>query len=306
MARMIEKVIRYISDKNYRFTINSSFHLHDKMSDKEFICKQYKASFGLELNLNNPTTFNEKLQWLKLHMRDDRYTQMVDKYGVRDYIAQRIGSEYLIPLLGVWDNPDNIDFESLPNQFVLKCTHNSGVGMCICKDKGKINIPRVKKELRKGLNENYYIGNREWPYKNVVHRIIAEKYMDDGRGQLRDYKLHCFNGKCKIILVCDNRFSATGVTEDFYNTNWEHLDIKRPGIMNSEEKIEKPDQLIEMIDLAEKISEGLAFSRIDFYVVNKKIYFGEITFFPASGFKGFEPETWDAYFGSLLNIEEIT
>lgn len=302
ITNFVKKTNQYILDKNYRFLINSTFHLYDKMPDDVYLHKLYKASMGKELDLVNPKTFNEKLQWLKLYNRRKEYTKMVDKYEVRNYIADTIGQEYLIPLIGVWENPKAIDFSILPEQFVIKCTHNSGLGMTICKNKSILDISTTKRNLHRGWKQDYFKLNREWPYKDVTHRIIAEKYMDDGRGQLRDYKFHCFNGKCEFILVCDNRFASTGVTEDFYSPDWEHLDIKRPGIKNTDTIQNCPEKLTEMINLAEKLSEGIPFVRIDFYLVNHMVYFGEITFFPASGLKGFVPEEWDLRFGELIQL----
>ena len=174
--------------------------------------------------------------------------------------------------------------------------------MFICKDKTLIDTQAVKKGLRKGINENYYLLNREWPYKNVKHRIIAEKYLDDGRGQIKDYKFHCFNGKCRFILVCDNRFSENGITEDFYTSDWKKMDLKRPGTRNSESEMKKPEKLSEMIEIAETLSCNTRFLRVDFYFVNNEIFFGEMTFFPASGLKEFEPKEWDLKLGEYIKL----
>lgn len=271
--------------------------------DKAYLKTKFKVHMGKKLNLNNPQSFNEKLQWLKLYDRKPEYTQMVDKYEARKYIAEKIGEEYLIPLLGVWDNPEKIDFDSLPERFVLKCNHNSGLGMCICKDKAKLDINKVRKELKKGLKQDYFITSREWPYKNVKPRIIAEKFMEDENGaEIKDYKVHNFNGIPEFILVCEGRFSKEGLTEDFYDVSWSHIDLKRPGIPNKEEHHQKPDNLEKMLELSEILAKDIPFLRTDFYEVNGKIYFGEITFFPASGFKKFEPEEWDHKLGELIKL----
>lgn len=174
-----------------------------------YLRMRFKQRCGRSLNLAEPKTFNEKLQWLKLYNRKPEYTVMVDKYKVREYIAQMIGEEYLIPLLGVWDDPEDIDFDALPNRFVLKCNHNSGLGMCICKDKSKLDITKVKAELRKGLQQNYYLSSREWPYKDVPRKIIAEKYMEDASGDLKDYKFYCFNGEMKFVMINSDRNTYT-------------------------------------------------------------------------------------------------
>lgn len=271
--------------------------------DKLYLKAYYYNVFGKKLDLKNPKTFNEKLQWLKLYDRRPEYTMMVDKYKVRDYVSELIGEEHLIPLLGVWDDPDEIDFESLPNQFVLKCNHNSAVGMCICKDKTKLNIEEVKEKLRNGLSKDYYLSGREWPYKDVPRKIICEKYMTDSENEdLPDYKIHSFNGIPKVILVCSKRFKEEGLHEDFFNKNWEKLELKRPNAPNSEQQIPKPKELIEMLEFSEKISKNIPFARTDFYVVDGKIYFGEITFYPASGLESFSPEKWDEILGDWIKL----
>lgn len=305
MSRIIKAAGRFATSSDYRFLYLSNTGKYDSMPDEYYLKRKFKAIMGRELNVKNPITFNEKLQWLKLYDRKSLYTTLVDKYEVKKYVASIIGEEYIIPTIGVWDDPDEIDFEKLPNQFVLKCNHNSGLGMCICKDKNKLDYSKVRKELRKGLNQDYYLTGREWPYKNVKRKIIAEKFMVDhslgGEKDLVDYKVHCFNGIPKVILVCRDRFSQSGMTEDFFTTDWIHLDIKRPNHKNAK-YIERPKELEEMLKLAGKLAEGIPFSRIDFYTINGDVYFGEITFFPASGLQKFEPENYDEFFGKWLNI----
>lgn len=293
---------RYLFDQEYRFGVNNYVGLYRKMDDKYFIEKSYHKKFGKQLDLNNPKTFNEKLQWIKLNDHNPQYTILVDKVLARQYVAEKIGKQYLIPLIGVWDSPDDIDFNLLPNQFVLKCNHNSGLGMCICTDKSKLDKDKAKKELFRGLRQNYYLTWREWPYKNVPRKIIAEQYLEAPGNDLPDYKFHCFNGRVKLILVCRNRFGKSGMTEDFFDEDWRHLDIKRPGHENAAETIQRPEKLEEMIALAEKLSQNIPFLRVDFYYVNNRIYFGELTFFPASGFTKFVPEQWDTILGSYLQL----
>lgn len=272
------------------------------ISDKLFLSMKYKRVFGKDAYLDRPITFNEKLQWLKLYDHKPEYTVMVDKYRVREYIAEKIGEQYLIPLIGVWDSPDEIDFATLPNQFAMKCNHNSGLGMCICTDKETLNIKQVKSRLRSGLKQNYYLTGREWPYKNVPRKIVAEKFLKSDANGLTDYKIHCFNGVPKFILVCRDRFTDSGLTEDFYSPEWTHMNIKRPKIPNASTPFPKPEKLNEMLMLAEKLSKNIPFIRIDFYFVEGKIYFSELTFFPASGFEGFEPDEWDKIFGEWLTL----
>lgn len=272
------------------------------MSDEKYLKLKYRARIRKKLFLENPKTFNEKLQWLKLYDHKSEYTVMVDKYRVREYISEKIGEQYLIPLIGVWDSPDEIDFDKLPNKFALKCNHNSGLGMCICTDKSSLNIEQVKEELNKGLKQDYYLTGREWIYKDVPRKIIAEQFLKSDEGGLTDYKIHCFNGVPKFILVCRDRFAESGLTEDFYTPQWEHMDVKRPEIPNATEPIEKPKELEKMLMLAEKLSKDIPFIRIDFYFVEGKIYFSELTFFPASGFESFEPQIWDEKFGEWLTL----
>lgn len=302
LKRIISAGKKYITQSDYRFLFWAGRGRFDRWSDEEYVKKIYQASMGTPLDLDNPQTFNEKLQWLKLYDRRPEYTMMVDKYLVRKYIADKLGEEYLIPLLGVWDNPDDIDFDKLPNQFVLKCNHNSGLGMCICKNKSKLNIEKVKKELRKGLKQDYYLRGREWPYKDVPRKIIAEKYMTDGKDELVDYKIHNFDGIPKVILVCSGRFSINGLQEDFYNTSWEKLDIARPSHPHSKKEQAPPVELEKMLEFSAKLSKGMPFLRTDFYSANRKLYFGEITFYPASGMEKFSPEKWDYELGSWIKI----
>lgn len=299
----MNKIIKYIKNPQRIIAYLGAKGFFYWIEDENYIKLIFRGMYGRKLNLASPQTFNEKLQWLKLHDRKPEYTMMVDKYAVRKYIADTIGEEYLIPLLGVWDNPDDIDFDALPNQFVLKCNHNSGLGMCICKDKSKLDIDKIKAELRKGLQQDYYLTGREWPYKNVKRRIIAEKYMTTlGMDDLPDYKIHCFNGEPKFILYCSERFSKTGTKEDFLDTNWSKLPFKRPDLKCSDKILKKPSRLNEMLELAKILSRNIPFLRCDFYEIKGNVYFGELTFFPASGLEAFEPEEWDYKLGSWLKL----
>ncbi|ELC8380987.1 ATP-grasp fold amidoligase family protein [Clostridium perfringens] len=300
--KIINKLKKVLFDKDYRFLFMSGFGLFNSMSDEEYLKRKYHALMGYELNLNNPQTFNEKLQWLKLYNRQPEYTMMVDKYLVRQYISDKLGEEYLIPIIGVWDNPDEIDFEKLPNKFVLKCNHNSGLGMCICKDKTKLNIRKVKKELKKGLKQDYYMAHREWPYKDVPRKIVAEKYMvEKNSTELKDYKLMCFNGKVKCSFVCSDRFSDEGIKVTFFDINWNVMPFERH-YPKSDETITKPVNYEKMIEFAEILSKGIPFLRVDFYEIEGKLYFGELTFFPGSGFEEFTPEQVDYDIGKLINL----
>lgn len=272
------------------------------LPDRIFLHYSYWRRMNKKLNLKKPKTFNEKLQWLKLYDRQPIYTTMVDKYAVKQYIADKIGQQYIIPTLGVWDTFDEIDFAMLPNQFVLKCTHDSG-GLVICKDKSCLDLKSAKEKITKSLKQNYYWRGREWPYKNVPPRIIAEQYMEDRETQeLRDYKFFCFNGEPKMVLVCADRYSVDGLRENFYDTDWNLMPVQRRTHPNTDYKIDKPENLSEMLELVRVLAKDIPFSRIDFYVINKKSYFGEITFYPASGFEAFQPEKWDEIMGSWLTL----
>lgn len=271
-----------------------------KISDKQFLKWNYEIKMNKRLDLENPQTFNEKLQWLKLYDRAPEYTKMVDKYEAKQYVANIIGQEYIIPTLGIYDRFEDINFENLPNQFVLKCTHDSG-GLVICNDKTKVKIDEVKNKINDSLKKNYYYSGREWPYKNVKPRIIIEKYMVDESGkELKDYKIFNFNGIPKFIQVDFNRFK--GHQRKIYSIDWKELDFNLVYSINKETKINKPDNLKKVLELAKKISKNHPFLRTDFYIINDKIYFGEITFFPEAGFGKFVPEKWDKILGNMLEL----
>ena len=272
----------------------------DSFSDEAYIKLKYRTFLNKKPNLRAPVSFNEKLQWLKLHDRKEIYSSLVDKASVKELVGAQIGEEYIIPTLGVWNDVDGIDLESLPDKFVLKATHDSG-GIVICKDKASLDWEAAKDKLRKSLSRDYYLKSREWPYKNVQRRIMAEQYMETvGEDGLNDYKFFCFNGNVEMVLVCKNRFSDTGLTEDFFSKKWEHLDIRRPHHPNSTDAIPKPEQLDLMLELSERLAGDISFVRVDFYEINLRVYFGEMTFFPASGFEGFEPEGVDEMLGDKL------
>ena len=298
---IITKIKRFITDPVIRFGYLTKLGFYNKMPDEEYLKKKFKLVMGKDLDLENPQTFNEKLQWLKLHDRKPEYTMMVDKYKVREYIKEKLGEEYLIPLLGVWDDPDEIDFDALPNQFVLKCNHNSGTGMCICKDKSKLDIKKVKAELRKGLKEDYFYNCREWPYKNVDKKIICEQFMKDREYEvLPVFKIFCFNGKAKLIQNIQND-TKSYETVDYFDEDWNLLILKQ-AFPNSKNKMDKPSQLEKMLGLAEIITFGVPFLRADFYEINGKLYFSELTFYSDAGFGKFEPEEWDYKLGSYINL----
>ena len=275
-----------------------------RLSDKKYIEYRFLSEMGYKLNLKSPQTFNEKLQWLKLYDRNPEYTKMVDKYEVREYIKEKIGEEYLIPLIGVYDKFDDIDFDKLSNQFVIKCNHDSG-GLIICKDKNRLDIETARKKINRSLKTNYYYSGREWPYKNVKPKILIEKYMEDSnKSDLIDYKLFCFNGIPKIVLVCSERFSSSNMCETWFDMNWKLIDMTESG-HRVDSTISKPKQLKKMVELSKKLSKNIPFIRVDWYEIGDKLYFGELTFYPASGFEKFEPKEWNKKIGDMLSIDKL-
>ena len=299
---LLGKLKRYAFDKKYRFCVNVKLGLHNKMSDEAFLKKMYKLHFGKDLDLSSPKTYNEKIQWLKLNDRKSEYSRMVDKAEVKNYVSEKIGNKYIIPTLGVWDKFEDIDFDALPEQFVLKCTHDSG-GVIICKDRSSFDIKAARKKLNKFLKRKYFYIWREWPYKNVKPRIIAEKYMEDSKtSELRDYKYFCFGGEAKMIFIASDRQKKNVETKfDFFDMDYNLLPFTN-GHPNAEIAPEKPVCFDEMRALAEKLSANIPHVRVDFYEVDGKVYFGELTFSHWSGFVPFEPEEWDYKIGEWLDI----
>ncbi len=281
------------------------------LPDKLALKIMYKNTFLKKLNLKNPKTFNEKLQWLKLYNRKPEYTKMVDKYTAKEYVASILGEEYIIPTYGVWERFDDIDFEKLPNQFVLKCTHGSG-DVIVCKDKSQLDIASAKAKMERSLKTNYYKLSREWPYKNVKPRIIAEKYMEDAskldiakkEGEsLNDYKLMCFNGKMRCSFVCSGRFSKEGLHVTFFDRDWNVMPFER-SYPNVKDGLPRPNNYEKMVELSERLSKNIPFVRVDFYEINGQIYFGELTLFPGGGFEKFSPSEWDEKIGDMLILPE--
>lgn len=269
--------------------------------DKIYLKIKYFIKFRKKLNLSNPKTFNEKIQWLKLYDRNNLYNIMVDKYEVKKYVADIIGSDYIIPTLGVYEKFNEINFDILPNQFVIKCTHDS-CGLVIVKNKDKMNIDEIKKKINKCLKNNYFYVGREWPYKNVKPRIIIEPYLEDKKyGELRDYKFFSFSGKVEFLFIATNRQGNGDTFFDFYDKNFNHLNIINGHPMNPNTP-EKPVNYYKMIELAEKLSRGFKQIRVDFYEVNGKVYFGELTFYHWSGFVPFNPNEWDEKLGEYIKL----
>ena len=271
-------------------------------NDKQYISLRYFAAMGKRMNWDNPQTYNEKLQWLKLYDHKPIYSTMVDKYEAKKYVANIIGDKYIIPTLAVYDKVEDIDFDALPNKFVLKCTHDSG-GLVICRDKSKLDKKAALKKLKKRMNGNYYYWKREWPYKNIKPRIIAEQYMEDDQfHDLRDYKFFCFDGEMKVLFIATERHLKNEETKfDFFDADYVHLNI-RNGHPNASQPPAKPKTFEEMKKLAGILSKNIPQLRVDFYEVNGKAYFGELTFFHWSGLVPFVPEEWDSIFGRWLKL----
>lgn len=289
-----KKILIYLSDQGF----------FDWMDDAAYLQLIYRLKMGKKLNLDNPVTFNEKIQWLKLNDRNPKYTDMVDKINAKKYIEYLLGKEYIIPTLGIWNSFEEIDFDKLPSKFVLKCTHDSG-GLVVVKDKSKMDMSRMRKKIKKSLSTNYFYHGREWPYKNIPPRIIAEQYMEDNVDlELRDYKFFCVDGYVDNVMVSMERYSGDPKFY-FFDSDWKLLRINVRG-KNAPENftIPKPSKMDEMFKVASILSKGLKFVRVDLYCCNDKIYFGELTFYPQSGFDANLLESADEYFGKLIKINK--
>ena len=277
------------------------------LPDKLYLQLKFRCLMGKKLNLDHPQTFNEKLQWLKLYNRNPLYPSMVDKSKVKSIVSKIIGEQYIIPTIGVWDKFDDIDFNELPNSFVLKTTHSgSSSGVVVCKDKASLNFDKAKKIINESLHENSYWGGREWPYKSVKPRILVEQYITPPptSSSLIDYKFYCFNGKPYKVLCCLDRES--GNTQFYsFDKDWVFLRHDRIGMAVMEGfTLPKPPNIRLMFCLAEKLAKDMPFVRIDMYNVQGIIYFGEITFYPNSGFNSNLLPNIDLLYGSMVHLPE--
>lgn len=272
------------------------------LPDRQYVSYMNYLMMHKKLNLKNPQTFNEKLQWLKLYDHNPLYTKMVDKYDAKEYVASIIGEEYIIPTLGVWDKFEEIDFASLPNKFVIKCTHDSG-GLVICRNKEKLDFDEMKTKITACLKQRYYWIAREWPYKNVKPRIIAEQYMENpGDEELTDYKWFCFDGKPQFLYISHGLANHETATIDFYDMNYKRMPFKRTDYKSSAVDAPKPKTYDEMIKIAKKLAKGIPFVRIDLYEIKGKVYFSEITFCPCAGWMPIEPPEWDLKLGEYIHL----
>lgn len=269
------------------------------MPDRMYIETLWEKKMDYPLNLDHPKTFNEKLQWLKLYDRNPKYTNLVDKQEVKKIVAELIGSEHVIPTIGIWNHVEDIRLEDLPDRFVLKTTHDSG-SICICKDKKTFDFEEAKRKLSASLSFDYWLLGREWPYKNVERRIIAEPYLEDNETkELRDYKFFCFNGEVKLMFIATDRQNREEPYFDFFDMDFNHIDM-RHGHPNAPTVPEKPAHFEKMAELACTIAGKMPQVRVDFYEVNGKVFFGEVTLFHHSGWMPFDPVEWDYTLGSWI------
>lgn len=289
-----KRIVRYLGARG----------LLNWLPDDVYLKIFYYSETNQKLNLDEPKTFNEKLQWLKLYDRNPNYSRYVDKYAVRSYISEVIGEEYLMPLIAVYDSVDEIDWNSLPNRFVLKCTHGSG-GNIICTNKEKLNISDAKKKLKKWMKRNWYWLGREWPYKQVKPRIICEEFIDQDDGdELRDYRFFCFNGEPKFITVDFSITNKKKTRRNLYDLDWNLMDAEISYPKELDFKVKKPEKLDEMINLSKKISANIPHVRVDFYYIKNKIIFGEMTFYHQNGLGQIRPPEFNYKVGSWLKLSD--
>jgi hypothetical protein len=270
--------------------------------DEKYLRWYYYFNMHRCLNLKTPTTYNEKINWLKLYDHNPLYVTLVDKLKVKDYVTEKIGADHVIKTLGIWKYAEDIDWDKLPNRFVLKTTQGGGnIGVMICRDKSKLDIARAVSNMNAALKQNLYYSSREWPYKNVEPLIFAEEYMEDEHGELRDYKFFCFDGKCKMLFVATERQTREEPFFNFFDEDYNPLPFKQGHPVNPVTP-EKPKDFDEMIHVAEELSKGLPHVRMDLYIINGKVYFGEFTFYHFGGVMPFEPSEWDAKIGAWLKL----
>lgn len=277
------------------------------LPDKAYLGLYYFARFKKPCNFRDPKTFSEKMQWLKLYSRKPEYTVMADKHAAKDFVAQRIGSQYIIPTLGVWDRFEDIDFDALPEQFVLKCTHDSG-GLVVCRDKSTLDMEHARKVITESLNRDYYLVAREWPYKDIPRRIIAEKLMSDEtqKAGLTDYKFYCFNGEPKFLYVSSGLEDHATASISFLNLDWSFAPFRRVDYTPFKELPPKPKNYEKMLEITRTLSKGQAFLRVDLYEIGGQVYFSELTFTPGGGMIAFHPQQWDETVGSWITLPEKT
>lgn len=303
MNSFSKKILKYIKNPLLIVSVVGRTGYLKMVSDELYLSLLYKASLGKSLDLTNPLSFNEKIQWLKLYDRKKEYTRMVDKYEAKEYVSDVIGVDYTVQTLGVWSKFDEIDFNELPERFVLKCTHDSGSALVV-KNKESFDIEMARRKITKRMKRNFYYWGGEWPYKNVKPRIIAEEYLVDESGtELKDYKIFNFNGEPRLIQVDFNRF--VNHKRNIYDTDWNYINMELQYQSDPTFMIPRPKSLQKMLGLARLLSKDIPFVRTDFYCVEDKVYFGEMTFYPEAGFGRFEPREWDYILGDWLRIDQL-
>ena len=307
MRKIVGKINRLLHNPE-KIPMNIMYRLpfiFNHFSDEVYLKMLFFLTFHKKIDLLNPKTFNEKMQWLKLYDRKDTYNKMVDKSEAKKYVSSIIGEEYIIPTIGIYDNFDDIDFKNMPNQFVIKCTHDSG-NVVICKNKDTFDLRRARKKINKSLKKNYYYVSREWPYKNVKPQIIVENYMEDNNNSdLIDYKFYCFNGEPKYLYVSQGLSNHDTAKIDFFDMNFKKAPFGRKDFKHYDVLPKRPFNFEKMKILARKLSNNIPFIRVDFYEINNNIYFSELTFTPCGGFMIFVPKEWDKKLGNLISLNDI-
>lgn len=285
----------------YQMYIWTRDHILCYLNDERYLKLIYRINCGKKLHLNPPVTFNEKLNWIKLYDRNPQYTIMADKYAAKEFVENRLGTDkYIVPCLGVYNSFDEIDFAKLPQQFVIKTTFDSS-GVIVCRDKNQLDIAAAKEKIEKSMKRNYFLPSREWPYKDIPHRILVDTFLDNHTDhELTDYKFWCFNGEPKVVYVTNK---GKNICENFYDMEFNPLDIDH-GFPRHQPEWDKPEDFEEMRELAAKISNGIPFVRVDFFYVEGKIYFGECTFFDWGGLRPFKSENWEKKLGDWIKLPE--
>ncbi len=328
--KLVNKIKKALNSPKDAMIYILDMKIFNILSDKAFLKLKYRVAYGKKLDLNNPQNYNEKLQWLKLYNRNPKYTNLVDKYEVKKYIENTIGKEYIIPTLGVFERFEDINFDTLPDKFVMKCTHDSG-GIIICKDKKKLDLNSARKIINKSLKNNFYFHGREWPYKDVKPRIIIEKFMEVADSNtkietkhkknidaetlqkeqgLLDYKFMCFNGEVKLMFLDIGVIgTGTGHAKEYYRNVYDEKFELLPVLetrSNYPTKINKPKNFSKMVEIAQNLSKGIPHVRVDLYNIDGKIYFGELTFFHGSGLSNyFIPEEWNTKIGNYIDLDKV-
>lgn len=306
MKRPLYNAVHSLVHNPRHFISALCFRFSFMFPDKAYLKLMHRLELRKRLDLDNPVTYNDKLQWIKLYCRRPEFTMMVDKVAVKPFVAEKIGSEYVVPMLGVWNSVDEIEWNKLPQQFVLKTNHDSGnFGVVICRDKATFDRKKAERRLRASLRRNTFLLGREWPYKNIPKKVFAEQYIEDkSRAELQDYKFYCFDGEVKVVFIASGRQSLKEVCIDYYDADGNHIDGLRQSHPNAPVPPALPHYFDLMKKLAEKLSQGIPHVRVDFYEADDRVYFSELTFFPYGGWASFHPDEYDYELGSYIELPE--